>query len=153
MTTSAVKSLGESLRIGGRSEPRTGTGGTVIFGEFAAARALPIAGGVALQDLIDELSAKPGFAQEMRSARRQLARTVYADEPQSFSALRLAAGLSQAELAVAAGTSQSHIARIEGGTVDPGTDVIARIAAGLDADDADVFKAVRHQRASRGRQK
>lgn len=41
---------------------------------------------------------------------------------------RTAAGLSQAQLAQRMKTSQSYIARIEGGTVRPSTDALARFA-------------------------
>jgi ribosome-binding protein aMBF1 (putative translation factor) len=41
---------------------------------------------------------------------------------------RTAAGLSQAQLARRMNTSQSYIARIEGGTVRPSTDALERFA-------------------------
>ena len=44
---------------------------------------------------------------------------------------RLAAGLSQTQLAEKIGTAQSHIALIEQGKNDPGTDLITRIAEAL----------------------
>ncbi len=43
-------------------------------------------------------------------------------------AARTAAGLSQAQLAKKMTTSQSYIARIEGGKVRPSTDILARFA-------------------------
>jgi transcriptional regulator with XRE-family HTH domain len=42
---------------------------------------------------------------------------------------RLAAGLSQRELAARAGTSQSVIARIEGGQTDPSVGTLAKLLA------------------------
>lgn len=44
---------------------------------------------------------------------------------------RLAAGLSQAELADRAGTAQAVISRIERGVVSPSLDTFAKIARGL----------------------
>jgi transcriptional regulator with XRE-family HTH domain len=67
-----------------------------------------------------------------------------------FRRLRLAAGLSQEKLAAAAKTTQTYIARIEAGTVDPGTDMLARLAAALRTDEVTVFTAVRVQRAAKG---
>lgn len=43
-------------------------------------------------------------------------------------ATRVAAGLSQAELAERMGTSQSYIARIEGGRISPSAGVLDRLA-------------------------
>ena len=42
---------------------------------------------------------------------------MFASKPNSIAAARLQAGLSQAKLAKAIGTSQSHIAKIEAGKV------------------------------------
>jgi predicted transcriptional regulator len=86
----------------------------------------------------------------MQQARKSLAETLYADEPETLSALRLAAGLSQAQLAEKAYTSQPHIARIERGQTDPGTDLIARIAAALGEDDMRVYRAIRNQLTTHG---
>lgn len=86
----------------------------------------------------------------MQQARKRLADTFYADESETLSALRLAAGFSQAQLAEKALTSQPHIARIERGQTDPGTDLIARIAAALGIDDMRVYRAIRNQLATRG---
>lgn len=49
-------------------------------------------------------------------------------------ALRLAAGLSQAQLANAVGTSQPRIARIEAGTEKPGLDMLRRLRDALNID-------------------
>jgi predicted transcriptional regulator len=53
-------------------------------------------------------------------------------------------------LADLAGTTQSYIARMESGTVDPGTDMLARLAAALDIDEVTIFTAVRSQRTKKG---
>ena len=86
----------------------------------------------------------------MQQARKRLADTLYADESETLSALRLAAGFSQAQLAEKAATSQPHIARIERGQTDPVTDLIARIASALCIDDMRVYRAIRNQLATRG---
>ena len=58
----------------------------------------------------------------------------------------MAAGLSQAKLADRAGATQSYIARVEAGTLDPGTDMLARLADALGASEESVFAAIRAQR-------
>ena len=105
---------------------------------------------ITLDELIESFSSEPGFEEEMAEANKELANLLYADEPGSFSALRMRAGLSQRKLAERSETSQSHIARIELGQLDPGTDTIARLAAALSVDEATAFMAVRHQRKTRG---
>lgn len=92
------------------------------------------------------------MAAQMQQARRNLGALIYSDEPETLSALRLSAGLSQAKLAMLVGTSQPHVARIEGGQTDPGTDVIARIAIALGVDEPKAFSAIRLQRTRRGKE-
>ncbi|TPW22574.1 helix-turn-helix transcriptional regulator [Marinobacter nauticus] len=59
-------------------------------------------------------------------------------------------GLSQAEVAKRAETTQSYIARIEKGTADPGTSMIVRLAHALGVSDSSiVHKAVVNQRDTR----
>jgi transcriptional regulator with XRE-family HTH domain len=61
--------------------------------------------------------------------------------------LRLSAGLSQTRLARLAGTTQPYVARLEAGSLDPGTDKLARLAAALSVSPVALFNAVRAQRA------
>jgi transcriptional regulator with XRE-family HTH domain len=70
---------------------------------------------------------------------------------------RKRAGLTQAELAARAGTTQSAVARIESGTVNPSLDHLAKLvrAAGFDIDvrlvpydDHDVSMALRNRTLS-----
>jgi predicted transcriptional regulator len=67
-------------------------------------------------------------------------------EPNTFRHLRLATGLSQSNLATLASTTQAYIARVELGTLDPGTDMLTRLALALGTDETTVFLAVRAQR-------
>jgi predicted transcriptional regulator len=83
-------------------------------------------------------------------ARRQFARTVLdSGDHQSLRSLRLEAGLSQDQLAAKCATAQSHIAKIELGQTDPGTDTIARIAESVGQPADRVFAAIRSLRAKR----
>jgi DNA-binding XRE family transcriptional regulator len=89
----------------------------------------PLRGGVPIADFIQELEGHTEVGPHLAQARRDLAGFV--DKPGTLRHLRLAAGMSQAELAELAETTQSYIARIEAGTLDPGTDMLVRLAAAL----------------------
>lgn len=96
---------------------------------------------------------KPELAALLQNARQKLATKAYGDEPCSLSALRLAAGLSQSSLANLVKTSQSHIARIESGKTDPGTQLIGKIAIALGVDAKTAFAAIQHQVETRADQR
>lgn len=151
MTTTAATSPRESWPIGGRSSPETSTSSSaaVIFREFSAPRSLPLPNTIPLGEILARFEADPEMSGAMSQARQNLAAQLYADEPETLSALRLAAGLSQAQLAALAETSQPHIARIERGQTDPSTETVARIARALNTDEAKAFRAIRLQFQSR----
>lgn len=148
MTTSAPILQNEFLKTGEHSSPASGES-HVIYREFSAPVPLPLPGTIPIDSLIAENEADDEMARLMAQARQQLAANLYSDEPETFSALRLSAGLSQAQLAAKAQTSQPYIARVENGQVDPGTDVVARIADAMGVDDGIVFKGIRKQRQTR----
>ena len=54
--------------------------------------------------------------------------------------LRVAAGLSQEALAVDANVDRSYVGRLERGTVNPGVDVLEKIAVALGCNVADFFR-------------
>lgn len=150
MTTSTALSHSESLPTGAPSSPETNRTGLVLKFDFSAPRPLPLPNSISIGALSKESDADPRKAKFMEQARKRLADTLYADESETLSAFRLMAGLSQAQLADRAATSQPHIARIERGQTDPSTELIARIAKALGMDEARVFRAIRKQLATRG---
>tara|TARA_R110002072_G_scaffold113009_2_gene242424 strand:+ start:780 stop:1217 length:438 start_codon:yes stop_codon:yes gene_type:complete len=83
----------------------------------------------------------PHHEQGMVDARRWVGETIYAGE-NSLRALRLGAGITQGELAAAINSSQSHVARIEAGKVDPQTGTIAKIARVLNVDPEVLFRII-----------
>lgn len=149
MTTSTVASPKESLQTGAPSSSATSSSAQIILREFSPARPLPLHGTVSFESVIRRQEADPEKAVYLARARQNLAKTLYADEQETVTGLRLAAGLSQVQLAERAETSQPHIARIERGQNDPSTELIARIAKALNADEDRVFRAVRNQRSTR----
>lgn len=125
------------------SQPKSS--GEVLYFEAKVPADKPLSGGKPLAALIRKLESKPDMAVRFEKARRTLGEIL---EPGSNSlrALRLAAGLSQVKLAERAGTTQSYIARIESGRLDPGTDMLERLAAAVGVPAVKVFSAVRAQR-------
>lgn len=76
----------------------------------------------------------PDFSAQMQQARQAWAKEAYDTEPDSLAKARLSKGLSQAQLAEAIGTSQSHIAKIESGQVRIYLDTARRLAEALSLD-------------------
>jgi DNA-binding transcriptional regulator YiaG len=120
----------------------------VLFGEFGVASTKPLAGAVTLADFTAEFEADPDIAPRLSDARRALSAVL--DKTCTLRSMRLAAGLSQAKLAAGANTSQAYVARVESGTLDPGTDMLSRLATALGTDAVKVFAAVSAQRAQLG---
>jgi DNA-binding XRE family transcriptional regulator len=152
MTTLQAESHNASIQIGSISSPAS-KGASIISGEFSATRPLALPNTVPFEDLMAEFHEDAEVQTAFSDALKKLGASLYAGEQQSrsFTALRLRAGLSQEKLAALAATSQPYIARLESGTVDPGTDVVARLAKALGVDEGDAFKAVRYQRETRGK--
>ncbi|MDR2209175.1 MAG: helix-turn-helix transcriptional regulator [Azoarcus sp.] len=148
--TQPAKREGELFQTGNLSRPESAPPDNVRYLEFVDSRPVPRAGFISIGDLIESLRNEPGFDEEMAEARKQLSDHLYAEDAVSFSALRLRSGLSQRELAKRLNTSQSHIARIELGQLDPGTDTIDRIAAAIGVEPGEAFNAILHQRKTRG---
>lgn len=144
MTILRAVSTKESLPIGEISSPSTSVG-NVTYGEFSAQRPIPLLETVSLESLILESEADSIKAKYLSDARKELSDTLYDEEPKTLGMLRLAAGLSQVQLAKLIGTSQPHLARIEQGKNDPSTDMISRIAKALGLNGIDVFQAIRNQ--------
>lgn len=149
MTISTVASPKESLQTGAPSSSATSSSAQIYSRDFNPARPLPLPDTVSLESVIRRHEADPEKAAYLARARQNLAKTLYADEQETVTGLRLAAGLSQVQLAERAKTSQPHIARIERGQNDPSTDLIVRIAKVLDIDEDRAFRAVRNQLSAR----
>lgn len=110
--------------------------------------AVPITEGfVSIDAIVDELEATPTGRRKMASARRWAGRRVYAGQPATLAAFRLARGLSQKQLAERLGTSQSYVARLEAGQIDPQFSTVRRVCAELGIDLARFARALEARRA------
>ncbi len=150
MTTTVAKSSNASLPIGIPPATTGSSGAQVLWREFSIEKPLPLPNTKSLNTVLARYESDPAKAVLMAAARKKVSGEMYKDELNTLSALRLAAGLSQAQLAELAHTTQPYIARIERGQTDPGTNMIARIAAALKVDEATTYKAIRNQVKTRG---
>ncbi|MBF0183091.1 MAG: helix-turn-helix transcriptional regulator [Magnetococcales bacterium] len=97
-----------------------------------AARTKPLPGSIDIDDLVAEFEKQsPESAAAIALGRKRVADTFYADRP-GIAQLRLQKGLSQAGLARKAKTSQSYIARLEHGKIDPHFSTARKIAEALE---------------------
>jgi len=82
-----------------------------------------------IRERLARLEQNPKRAAALARARKRLAEELHTHT--NLSALRLKAGLSQAEVARRIGTSQSHLSRIESGQEDPRRTTLVKIAREL----------------------
>jgi DNA-binding XRE family transcriptional regulator len=117
----------------------------ILIGNFGVASAKPLTGGTPISFFGEEPGRDPDRA--ARPARAGARPGAALDSTVTVRELRLTAGLSQTKLARLAGTTQPYVARLEAGSLDPGTDKLARLAAALSVSPVELFNAVRTQRA------
>lgn len=124
-------------------EAHAGAPGLIIWAEFDSKhQIIPFARTTSIDELAAELERDPTMGQHLAAARQTIGERIHANRPDTLAALRLSRGLSQAQLANLSHTSQSHIACIELGKNDPGTDIIERIANALGVTGSQVHSAV-----------
>jgi ribosome-binding protein aMBF1 (putative translation factor) len=78
-----------------------------------------------MSDAAPTVKRKTQPARSRTATRRSRQRDAFQDQ---LVAARLAAGLTQSELATRIGTTQSAIARLEGGTITPTVETLSRLA-------------------------
>lgn len=123
--------------------PTSTTPGQVIYLELPIPVKPPIlSGAVDIDDLVAELEQSDEVAEAIAKGRQWVAKSFYSNQPSSIAQLRLQKGWSQAELAKRASTSQSYIARLELGNVDPQVSTVIKIAKALGLPVAAVVKAI-----------
>jgi len=90
----------------------------------------------------EKLNQNPDRRAALDKARRRIADALPEATAFSLAKLRLRAGLSQADLAEKLETQQPAIARLEKGNIDPTYTTIAKLAAALKVDVADICAAI-----------
>jgi ribosome-binding protein aMBF1 (putative translation factor) len=90
------------------------------------------AGFIDIDALVEQEEKDPARKQAIAAGRQAIAENYYATKPRPLSYFRLRNGWSQKELAGRMGTSQSYIARLEAGDIDPQVSTLRRLAAVFD---------------------
>jgi len=97
---------------------------------------------ISVDDFLAELTAD-GHGEDVAAAARSIGREIATREGrESLATLRLARGLTQAELAQALGTSQAYVSRLEAGEHAPGLTRIRELARILDVSIAAIAEAI-----------
>lgn len=104
------------------------------FGEYIEPAAQAPRAHTSIGDLVAQWNADPARRSAMQDARRWVAETFHQEDGDTLRTLRLKKGLSQQQLAAVIGTSQSHIARIEGGADSLNIDTCRRLTKALGID-------------------
>ncbi len=95
-----------------------------------------------IEDLVAHEEKDPAVKEAVAAGNKIIAEQYYADSPQRLAFYRLRNGWSQKELAGRVGTSQSYIARLEAGEIDPQVSTLNRLAAALQVSAAELLQAV-----------
>jgi DNA-binding XRE family transcriptional regulator len=96
-------------------------------------------GFVDIDTLVETAEKNPVARQAIVEGRKDVARNYYAGEKRSLAHYRLEKGWSQKELATRVGTSQSYIARLEAGDIDPQVSTLRRMAVVLNVQAAELL--------------
>lgn len=124
-------------------QPTSTTPGKVIYAEFPVPAKPPIlSGAIDIDDLVAEFEQSNEATEAIAKGRQWVAKSFYSSQPSSIALLRLQKGWSQAELAKRASTSQSYIARLELGNVDPQVSTVIKLARALGVTVATVVEAI-----------
>lgn len=97
---------------------------------------------VDIDTLVEQAATDPVARVAIADGRKAIAENYYGAEPRKLAYFRLHKGWSQKELAMRVGTSQSYIARVEAGDIDPQVSTLRRIAAALEVQPEVVLNAV-----------
>lgn len=99
-----------------------------------------------VREVVANYERDPGRAELLKAARQSLAETEFFSQS-PLKRIRLASGLSQAQVAAAMQTTQSHVARIENGSLDARIGTLESYANAVKAETGGVvaaFRAVRN---------
>jgi len=113
----------------------------VVLEPVTAAVPLP-EGFVDIDTLVEEAEKDPVARQAIIEGRKAVAQNYYAEGPRSLAYHRLAKGWSQKELATRVGTSQSYVARLELGAIDPQLSTLRRLATALEMQPSELLDAL-----------
>ena len=120
----------------------TTRGTPVIVLEPITVRAPLPEGFVDIDDVIEHEERDPAVKQAIEAGNKIVAEEYYAATPRRLAYYRLRNGWSQKELAHRVGTSQSYIARLEAGEIDPQVSTVNRLAHALEVPASEILDAI-----------
>jgi ribosome-binding protein aMBF1 (putative translation factor) len=133
--------LPDSVRRALAPVPETRGKPVVVLEPVTASASLP-EGFVDIDTLVEEAEKDPVTRQAVIEGTKAVAQNYYADGPRSLAYYRLAKGWSQKELASRVGTSQSYVARLELGEIDPQVSTLRRLATALEMQPSELLDAL-----------
>lgn len=134
--------MADSLRQQLPPVPAT-RGLSLVFVEPLAAPPPVPAGYVEIDALVAEFEQDPGMKAAIADGRSALAKHLYGDDEQRpLSFYRMSKGWSQKELARRMSTSQSYIARLESGGIDPQLSTMLRLAEVLEVPPGELLEVL-----------
>ena len=139
--STTASGLRDSVRRTLAPLPETRGKPVVVLEPVTAAVPLP-EGFVDIDMLVEEAEKDPVARQAIIEGTKAVAQNYYADGPRSLAYYRLAKGWSQKALATRVGTSQSYIARLELGEIDPQVSTLRRLASALEMQPAALLDAL-----------
>lgn len=113
----------------------------VVLAPITVAAPLP-EGFVDIDTLVEEQELEPAARQAIAAGRKAVAENYHAGSPKALAHYRLSNGWSQKGLARRMQTSQSYIARLEAGDIDPQVSTVKRLAAVFDVPAAALLDAI-----------
>lgn len=141
LPSTTASGLPETVRRTLAAVPAT-RGTPVILLEPVTVRAPLPEGFMDIEDLIEQEEKDPAVNQSIAAGSKAIADQYYADSPRRLVFYRLRNGWSQKELASRLRTSQSYIARLEAGEIDPQVSTLNRLATVLNVSAPTVLEAV-----------
>lgn len=121
--------------------PETRGTSVVVLEPVTVAPPLP-AGFVDVDSLVEQAEQEPATKHALADGRRAVAEAYYSGSARPLSYYRLQKGWSQKQLASKLGTSQSYIARLEAGSIDPQLSTLRRLAAALEVPSSALMDAI-----------
>ena len=139
--SATASALPESVQRGLAPVPETRGQRVVVLEPIKVTAPLP-PGFVDIDALVEDAEQDTATREAIAVARQAVADHYYADGPRTLAWYRLRKGWSQKELAARMNTSQSYIARLEAGAIDPQVSTVTRMSTVLDVLPADLLAAI-----------
>jgi ribosome-binding protein aMBF1 (putative translation factor) len=133
--------LPEAVRRSLAPVPETRGTPVVVLAPVTIQPPLP-EGFVDIDELVEEQAKDPVTRQAIAAGTRAVADNYYASDTPPLAWYRLTKGWSQKELAARLRTSQSYVARLEAGDIDPQVSTLQRLAAVFEVEAAVLLDAI-----------